>query len=258
MTKVMEDTLKADREGLCPRMGIMSEDCQMGFCPFSLTSDFLLLAVLNINYISFSPTIYSASRIHLREWCAMHHTAVRLNRFIKCYIGRRLNNEFRTRLMWWLTRFAFINNHSIYGNSSKTAQSLRSSNNALLIVPSTKTVTAVCASTYHNQKFNITLPIMPPAERTLTYSTSSSDRHDHPAPRYCCRYRRRIMAPLTNSIDIDTLSLFFIFLSLTLLKTFQCCNNCIAAVMLQHTVWIVRYDVQSNWSDFPYTGGQVY
>jgi len=36
-----------------------------------------------------------------------------------------------------------------------------------------------------------------------TYSTSSSDRHDYPAPMYCRHYRRRIMAPLTNNIDIN-------------------------------------------------------
>jgi len=46
------------------------------------------------------PTVYSATRIKLCEWCAMHHAAVRLNHFIKCYIGCRSNNEFSTRLLW--------------------------------------------------------------------------------------------------------------------------------------------------------------
>jgi len=43
-----------------------------------------------------------------------------LNRFVKCGIGCRSNNEFSTRLLCWLTRFDFINNHSVYVNSSTT------------------------------------------------------------------------------------------------------------------------------------------
>jgi len=71
-------------------------------------------------YMEPRATVYSVSRIHLREWCAMHHSAVRLNRFANSYIGCRSNNEFSTRLLWWLTRFGFINKHSIYVNSSTT------------------------------------------------------------------------------------------------------------------------------------------
>jgi len=66
------------------------------------------------------PTVYSTSRIHLHELCAMLHSAVRLNRFVTRYITCRSNNEFSTRMLWWHTRFDFINNHSIYVNSSTT------------------------------------------------------------------------------------------------------------------------------------------
>jgi len=113
------------------------------------------------------PTVYSASRIHLRESCAMHHTAVHLNRFVKRYIGCRSINEFSTRLLWWLTRFDFINNHSIYMYSS--------------------TSTCLLAAVFKQYFINS------PIEKNCNSCY----------PLYCRHYRWRIMAPLTNNNDID-------------------------------------------------------
>jgi len=92
-------------------------------------------------------------------------------------------------------------------NDYLPARSLRSSNNGLLIIPSTKTVTAAHA-------FRVAVPHiwnnLPITIRNAKYSTnsatcwkdtcstSSSVRHDYPAPLYCRHYRWRIMAPLTK------------------------------------------------------------
>ena len=89
------------------------------------------------------------------------------------------------------------------------ARSLRSANNVLPTIPSTKATTTARAfrvanleqSTHHSLKCNITQTILSPVERALVQHLLS-DHHDYPAPMYRRYYRLRIMAPLTNNIII--------------------------------------------------------
>jgi len=160
-------------------------------------------------------TVYSASRIHLREWCTMHHTTVRLNCFIKRYIGlieQRISYKidvmtYKVRLHQQAQYLRELINDYLH------ARFLRSSNNALLIVPSTKTVTQLTLFMYQPHKYGLIYPSWSEMQHHSTNSTtcwkdtcftSLFDRHDHHVPLYCHHDSWQIMAPLTNNIDIVT------------------------------------------------------
>jgi len=135
--------------------------------------------------------IYSTSRIHMHELCAMQHTAVRLDRFVKHYIGCRSNSEFFTRLLWWLTKFYFINNHSFYGTWTHQWLPVCSISavfkQCFINSPIDKNCN-ICSHLFPPHKSGIIFLSQPEMQHHSTNSaacwkdtcsTSSGDRHDH-------------------------------------------------------------------------------